>query len=721
MKKSVRTLMTIAVALVLIVASMPAGTVMGARVTGNDDVVPTVQDREETTPAAEAAPARPEARRPDTRRTKVRETRPIPAGAQAPATPVEAAPAPEATATQKVEKTTVDSQYVTIDFEDVDIRVFIKFISELTGKNFVIDRNVKGTVTIISPRKISVDEAYKVFESVLDVHDYTAVPAGDIIKIIPVRTAKEKNVETLLREQARSSEDKVVTQLIPLKYADPEEMKKVLIPLVSKESVILSYSATGMLIITDLLSNVKRLLTIVDALDAEGIEEQIAVIPLKYADAVEISKSLTSIFQQGRQPKRGAAEPTVRVVPDERTNTIITLASENDTNKIKQLIELLDREVPRGEAKIRVYHLENADAEELTKVLMDIPTGDDAKRAAQGGQAAPLLSKEVKVVPDKATNTLIITAGRDDYTVLEEVIKELDVPRPMVYIEALIMEVNVDKDMRIGAEWVGGERFHSDSNKVYGGGFTLPSGSSIMPGVDSTGLLSYPAGFSVGVFGESIKIGDITFPSLGAVFNAYREDSDVHILSTPQVLTLDNQEAEIYVGENVPYQTRQETSTTDRDYSTYEYKDVGVTLRLTPQISQERFVRLDIYQEVTKLKSQVEDRPTTLKRTAKTAVTIKDKYTVVVGGLIGDDINNTVYKIPLLGDIPYLGYLFKYDSSTREKRNLFIFITPHIIENPVEASDLYEKKQGMIDSMEEGVIKRHTRDKSSAEGIRIED
>ncbi|MBW2558243.1 MAG: type II secretion system secretin GspD [Deltaproteobacteria bacterium] len=535
------------------------------------------------------------------------------------------------------------------------------------------------------------------------------MPAGDIIKIVPSKDAKTKNIETRLKSGAITPEDKVVTQIISLNYANPNEMKKVLAPLISKSSVILSYPPTGMLIVTDLLSNINRLLKIVSALDIEGIEEQISVIPLERASSTEIAKSLNQIFQKTARQKKGTIASTIKIVADERTNIIITLASENDTTRIRQLIKLLDKDVPKGEERLRVYRLENADAEDLSKVLMNIPS-KNAKDTQKG--KTPLLSKNIGIVPDKATNSLIITAERDDYNVLEGVIKKLDVPRPMVYIEALIMEVNVDKGFKIGAEWVGGEKFNSGGSKVYGGGFT---GAGIIPTPNATtGVISYPPGFSLGVFGEAINIGGAVFPNLGAVLQAYQKDQDVHILSTPQILTLDNEEAEIYVGENVPYQTRQESSsvTSTTDYSSFEYKDVGVTLRITPQINLERFVRLNIFQEVTKLVTEAGQqtvRPTTLKRTTKTTVTIKDKNTIVIGGLIGDDITNTVYKTPCLGDIPGLGWLFKYKSETREKRNLFIFITPRIVENPTEAKSIYEEKQEHINKVEEGVIKTYKR------------
>jgi len=651
------------------------GHTMGARVTGQDTLVSTT---ETTAAKAEDQTPKPQTTQP------ARSTQPVPRAKAASGT---------------------ESKYVTIDFNDVDIRVFIKFISELTGRNFVIDKAVKGKVTIVSPKKISVKEAYKVFESVMEVHGYTAIPAGDIIKIVSVRSARERNVETRLRKQAISPEDKVVTQLIPLDYANPDEMKKVLTPLVSKSSVIISYPPTGMLIVTDLLSNIKRLFKIVTALDIEGIEEQISVISLSYASAAETAKSLTQIFQ--KKPLKGRVTTSIQIVSDDRTNTIIALASDNDTTRIKKLITLLDKEIPRGEAKVRVYHLQNADAEELTKVLMNIPAkGTQQPEKGKG----PVISKDVQVVPDKATNTLVITAERDDYVILADVIRELDVPRPMVYIEAMIMEVNVDKRFKIGAEWTGGEYISTDEGrtKVYGGGF---QSGGITPSPNAANVITFPEGFSVGVLGQAIQIGDFTFPNLGAVFQAYQKDEDVKILSTPQILTLDNEEAEIYVGKNVPYQTRAETSDANVDYSSYEYKDVGVTLKITPQISQERFVRLNIYQEVTKLveSGTATERPTTLKRTAKTVVFIKDKNTIVIGGLTGEDVSNTVYKVPCLGNMPLLGWLFKYESQNRENTNLFIFITPHIIENPVEAKALYEKKQEHIDKVEDGIIKMNKR------------
>ena len=602
---------------------------------------------------------------------------------------------------------TDSERFISIDFNDVDISVFIKFISELTSKNFVVDQRVKGKVTIISPSKISVKEAYKVFESVLEVHGYTTVEAGQVIKIIPSPDARSKNIETRLKEEAASPADRVVTQLIPLKFANSTEIKKLFAPLISKSSVILAYPPTNMLIVTDIYSNIKRLLRILTAIDVTGMGEELSVIPLEYADSTKFVKILNSIFKTKTRPKAQASVSAIKFVADERTNTIIVLASEVETARIKRLIHMLDRKTPRGKEKIRVYYLENANAEELAKVLQELST---KKGGAPEMRKTPFVSEKAKITADKATNSLIIMAGKEDYLVLEEIINKLDIPRSMVYIESLIMEVNVEKDFNLGVEWIaGGKTSINNKETAIGGSFRSTGGVLPSP------LASPERGFSLGIFSEAVTVAGITFPNLGALVRAFKKDKDVHILSTPQILTTDNEEATITVGKNVPYQTRAGTSDADVDYSYYEYKDVGITLKITPQITKDRMVRLNIALEATKLDELasiiVNDRPTTLKRTIENTVIVKDKNTVVIGGLIDDSFTKTEYKVPCLGDIPLLKFLFKSTSRASEKTNLFIFITPHVIENPAEAKDVYQKKKDQIDQIQEGNIKMY--DKNS--------
>jgi general secretion pathway protein D len=577
----------------------------------------------------------------------------------------------------------------------------------LTGKNFVVDRGVKGKVTVISPAKISAEEAYKVFESVLEVHGFTTVPSGSIIKVVPALEARSKSVETELLEGAITPEDKVVTQIIPLEYANPDELKKLFAPLISKRSLIVSYMPTRMLIVTDVLSNINRLMKIVEAVDVEGIGEEITVMPLEHATAVDLAKSLDTVFQRRvRRPRKGAPEEigVSRIVADERTNSLIILATEDDTQRIKRLIKLLDKEIPRGEGNIHVYYLQNADAEDLVKVLMAIPT-KEAEAPVKG--KAPVLSKEIQIVADKATNSLVITAKKADYLVLEDVIKKLDVVRRMVYIEALIMSVDVTKGFNLGVEWQAAEEIGSHDGRAIVGFSGSKPGASIFPSANATtGVVSLPTGFSLGVLGEAITIGGISFPNIGAVIRAFQSDSDVHILSTPQIMTTDNEEAEIQVARNIPFLTRQETSEAGIDYSNYEFKDVGVTLNITPQINQERFVRLKISQEVSQVVEQeVIGLPTTLKRLAKTTVIIKDGNTVVIGGLIEETGSEGTAGVPCFADIPLLGWLFKSVSKSDSKTNLFIFLTPHIVENPQEANAVYEEKKEEIERSRGGAIK----------------
>ena len=362
-------------------------------------------------------------------------------------------------------------QFVSIDFNNVDINVFIKFISELTGTNFVIDQRVKGKVTIISPSKISLKEAYKVFESVLEVHGYTTVTSGEVIKIIPSPDARSKSIETKLREEATAPGDRVVTQLIPLKYASPVEIKRLFTPMVSKSSVILAYAPTNTLIVTDVYSNIKRLMRILKEIDITGIGQELSVIPLEFADATKMVNLLSTVFKPTRKKTKGAPQKEITMVADERTNTIVLLTSEIDTLRIKRLIAMIDRETPRGKGKIHVYYCENATAEELAKVLQNVPS-QPAGQKTKGKQPAPLVAGDVRISADKATNSLIILADKEDYMVLEDVIKKLDIPRAMVYIESLIMEVDADKSLDIGIDWAAfGKVNVFGEETVVGGGF----------------------------------------------------------------------------------------------------------------------------------------------------------------------------------------------------------------------------------------------------------
>lgn len=592
-------------------------------------------------------------------------------------------------------------RFVSIDFNNVDINVFIKFISELSGKNFVIDQRVKGKVTIISPAKISVAEAYHVFESVLEVHGYATVPSGKVIKIIPSPEARSKSIETRLKVQEGPSHDKIVTQLIPLKYASPDDIKRIFTPLVSKSSIVLSYAPTNTLIITDVLSNIKRLMRLIKSIDLPGVGKKITIIPVENAEASKLVSLLGTVFKtRATKPKKGVADRVTTFVADERTNTIILIASEDDAARIKRLVKILDMETPRGQEKIHVYYLENATAEEIVKVLQELPQKD--AKATKGKKAAPVVSDKVKITADKATNSLIIMAEKDDYLTLEEIIKKIDIPRAMVYIEALIMEVNVDKNFSLGTQWsAGGETSIGSKDAVIGGSYRTDENIFSIDGTTGTPVL--PSGLALGLFGEAINIAGISFPSINAVVNAYKKDKDVHILSTPQIMTMENEKAKIYVGKNIPFQTTATTTNVDT-YNSFEYRDVGKTLEITPLISKGRMVQLNISLETTALESTTDFRPTTLKRTVNTTVIIQDGNTIVIGGLIDDSFAVTDYKVPCLGDIPSFGKLFSSTSKENTKTNLFVFLTPRVVQNPREAAGVYRSKKNQIESIKETQI-----------------
>jgi general secretion pathway protein D len=622
----------------------------------------------------------------------------------------------------------MQEQFVTIDFNDVDIGVLVKFISELTGKNFVVDNQVKGKVTIISPAKISIDEAYRVFESVLEVNGFATVDAGKVIKIVPMPEARAKNIETRFETETTRTgekpEDKIITQLIPLKFADAGEIKQLFTPLISKNSAILAYPSTNTLIVTDAHSNIKRLMNILHAIDLPGIGQEISVIPLLYADSEKLVKTLQTIFRPAAGGKNPAPSASLQFVSDERTNTLITMASENDMARVKKLVEILDKETPHGKGKIRVYYLENATAEELAKVLQEVPK-KQAGGKQEGGKPAetPVVSGDVRITADKATNSLIIMADTEDYLVLEEIIRKLDIPRSMVYIESLLMEVNVTKAFNIGVKWsvLGSTNINGQPAGI-GGAFgagtsvgaadffstTTAGTTTSVTGVATNGLslgvISSP--FTLNIGGQTLSL-----PNLTAIANALQSDKDVRILSTPQILTTDNQEATIVVGKNIPFQTRSSSSANSivgETFTSFEYKDVGLTLKITPQISKDGLVRLKLSQELTALDGTPNPdspKPTTFKRSVDTTVIVHDQSTIVIGGLIDDTFSNDVSKVPCLGDVPFLGHLFRSKGQSNLKTNLYIFITPRVIKSPAEATAIADKKQKEIDVLHEGSIK----------------
>ncbi|MGD9206360.1 MAG: secretin N-terminal domain-containing protein, partial [Desulfobacterales bacterium] len=380
--------------------------------------------------------------------------------------------------------------------------------------------------------------------------------------------------------------------------------------------------------------------------------------------------------------------------------------NEVDTMRIKQLVSMIDKETPRGKGKIHVYYLENANAEDLAKVLQDVPT-QQQQAGAKGKAAAPVVSGKVRISADKSTNSLIILADQEDYLVLEEVIKKLDIPRSMVFIESLIMEVDLDTSLDIGIDW---QTFGEVRDANVGATFT----DNIQPSVDpDAGTFVNPfrsSGLAVGLISGTTEIAGITVSNISAIIKAVKTDDEFRILSTPQILTTDNEEARITVGENRPYQTRSTTDPSGGTFESFEYRDVGKILKITPSVTENRLVRMKISLEVTNIDlastlTTSSTLPVTQKRTVDTTVIVKDNQTVVIGGLIDDSSTRNDTKVPVLGDIPVLGWMFRKRTETNEKTNLYIFLTPRVIKSPVEAQEIFKGKQDQMGTVKEGGIK----------------
>jgi general secretion pathway protein D len=641
-------------------------------------------------------------------------------------------------------------------FQDVDIPVLAKFISEITHKNFIVDEKVRGKVTIISPTKVTPDEAYAIFQSVLQVKGFTTVPSGRIVKILPTKDAKQSGAPVMYNGTLAEAGDEVVTRLIPLRHVSAADLVPVLQPLVSSDGVLQPYPQTNSLVLTDTALNVKRLLGMLEELDVEGYERRTEVISLKYAVATDLAKKVEDIMhEQGdtenpSQPriKVVTATPTatssnastgasgtlrgVRVLPDERTNSLIVMCGVREMKAVRRLVSQLDVPLPPGTSKIHVYALKYANAEELLPVLADLiggrtggtgPYSLDVPRrerrvtrerrfgdrsnnrsgsglgdrmsaplpqsqSPQGGGStsgsAPEFSSEVTITADPATNSLIISAAPQDFATLARVIEQLDVRRKQVYVEAIILEVSMDRARELGIELQGA--VDTGSGVLLGRTNFRDLNTALTNPSSLTGLLAAAAS------NQTIELPDGTrVPAQVALLRAAQTSTDLNVLSAPTLLTADNQEAEIVVGQNVPFVASRATDSADLDnlFTTVEREDVGITLRLTPQISEGDTVRLDVYEEVSAIvPTTVGDPnqlgPTTSVRSASTIVVAKSGQTVVIGGLISDDTALQDAGVPYLQDLPVLGNFFKSNSKRSRKINLLIFLTPHIVRDDAE-------------------------------------
>jgi general secretion pathway protein D len=616
---------------------------------------------------------------------------------------------------------------VTFNFVDVDISVVVKFISDVTGRNFVFDDKVRGNITIIAPSKLSVEDAFSLFTSVLELKGFTVVPSGKVYKIVPVAQARQSGTE-MLKDSVSAASDAYITRLIQLTSISGSKAVNFLQPLISRDGHISSFGPGNMLMIVDTSNNIEKILQILEAIDKPGAEEP-ELILLKYANAEDVVKIISealSLKIRGQSPVARMARPgeistassveedKSSVFADTRLNAVVLIADKQEKEAIRRMIALLDIPLPEATSKVNVYFLEYADATELSKALEGMITGMTPQARAGQPPKSPLeAGGKITISPDKATNSLIIVASPADYQDLLQVIKQLDRKRKQVYVEAMIIEASIDRLQELGSRWrIISEK---DGEPVAVGGFGT---------IDTTAMqniLSGLTGLTLGGMGNfldvpistigadgSVVTSTLTVPGFAALFSLNEFKGAINVLSTPQILTSDNREAEIIVGENVPFITQRESDPARPQsiFSSIERKDVGITLRLTPQIAEGDYVKLDIYQEISALKQEatavvLSVGPTTTKRSTKTSVVVKDNQTVVIGGLMEERQEENINKVPLLGDIPILGWLFKNRSVEKRKTNLLVFLTPHIVREADMLSKLSENKKTEFAKAEE--------------------
>ncbi len=614
---------------------------------------------------------------------------------------------------------------VTFNFVDVDISAVVKFISEVTGKNFVFDDKVKGNITIIAPSRLSVDDAFRLFTSVLELKGLTIVPSGKVYKIVSISQAKQSGIE-IFREGGEQLTDAYIIRLIQLKSISASKAMNFLQPLISRDGHIASFGPGNMLMVVDSATNIEKLLTIIESIDKPGIDEPELVL-LKYANAEDVVRIITeaAVLGSKTQPTAGRVlrpgetagaasveDARTGVFADTRLNAIVMIADKQEKEAMKRMIAILDIPLPEATSKINVFFLEYADATELSKVLEGMITGISGQarygQAAQPGQPAksPFESGgKIIISPDKATNSLIVVASPSDYQNLLQVIKQLDRRRRQVYVEAMIVEASLDKLRDIGIKWRVSAK--KDGKPIAIGGFGTIDSTAVqnvvqgLSGLTAGGLgnfISVPL-TTLGSDGTATTT-TLSVPGFAALFSLNEFRNAVNVLSTPQILTSDNKEAEIVVGENVPFISKRERDITNTSavLNSIDRKDVGITLRLTPQISEGDYVKLDLYQEISALTQESETiiinvGPTITKRSTKTSVVVKDNQTVVIGGLMQEKEEHSVTKVPFLGDIPVLGWLFSQKSVSKQKTNLLVFLTPHIVKEAERLAELTDNKR----------------------------
>ena len=710
---------------------------------------------------------------------------------------------------------------ITMNFQNVDIPVLAKFISEITGRNFIIDESVRGKVTIISPSKVTPEQAYSIFQSVLQVKGFTTVQAGKVIKIVPARNVRSSAALTESQIPAETRGDEYVTRMVRLKNIDAASVIGVIQPMVSHDGLVAAFPMDNTVIVTDDAYNVERLLQIIGSLDVRGEQQSIVVIPLKLAFATELAPEIDQLMTARMQgasanslmprPQIGVAPSATggngmgyKVIPDERTNCLIVMAPPLQMREIQEIVAKLDVNPPLATSRIHVYRLKNAQALEMVQVLNNLLNGGGGpttlspttgkgslgrasfNSAASGGMGGSSgfggmsgmggmggmggmsssasfggssggggfggtngsggfggsggmgsrggssstgatsassagksvdFSYPVNITADPATNAMVISASPQDWQTLKQIIDDLDTPRVQIFVQAVIVEVSAERQRQLGVNFQSGVNI---------------SGSTLGVGTLNFGQLQNALGDPLGLTGLGLGLasksmctisgaalsaattatgttttttGNMSVPCDIALMTALETDTHADVLSAPTLLTADNEEAMIVIGENLPFvgSASANSGLPGQIFNSVERQNVGITLDIVPQVSEGDYVKLDMYEEVSNVVNGTANNtlgPTTTIRSASTSVLIQNHRTAVIGGLLASQDTRDNQGVPFISDIPVIGNLFSSKSTDKQKDNLIVFLTPHIVRNKSQLRDLaLDERQQFLNSL----------------------
>lgn len=588
------------------------------------------------------------------------------------------------------------TEEITLNFKDTDINDLISVISEVTAKTFVVDPRVKAKVTVVSHKPLNRDEVYDVFLSILSVHGFSAVESGAVTKILPDSQARAEHVPVTAPNTAiDTAGDALVTQIVQVEHISAPQLVPLLRPMVNQQGHLVAYPANNTLIIADRANTVKRLLEIIQRVD-QPHEEDIEVIVLKNASAAEVVRILT-LLKQKKSTTAESSEAPLTVVADERTNSVL-LSGDNATRlRLRTLMMHLDTPV-QSSGNTQVIYLRYAQAKDLVNVLKGVSDSLAEQETPSEGEAAQNAVK-THIQADDSTNSLVITATPEVLHNLRAVIRQLDIRRAQVLVEAIIAEVSSDMARELGVQWL---FYDTEGTTPVGVSNFDNAGSRIVDLAALAAEQTTHVSLAPGTFLGLGRFNHTAF-NFAVLLRALASDTQSNVLSTPSLLTLDNQEAEIHVGQNVPFVTGQYTNSgqvndgVTNPFQTIQREDIGLKLKVKPQINEGNAVRLEIEQEVSSISNSATATDViTNERTIKTTVIVEDGNMIVLGGLIDEDLQQTAQKVPILGDIPLLGALFRSQSTQKIKRNLMVFLHPLIIRDPQTETLISSGKYGYM-------------------------